>query len=170
MPHSHQSRRTYRDRPPRPSLAGHAFVLLLGVLLLLVSLAGGLFLSWRAGMVSVADIPLLNSDIKQACADVKRHNADYSQRVSTAFHQVVAEAAKGDQAASTKAIEDARDLMTAWIGALRAAASLTDNDTVQRSINDLATKLETVSSGKASLDDMYTMVNDTNRDMAAYCG
>lgn len=170
MPQSRPPRRGYRDRPTRPSVAGHAFVFLLGLALLLVALAGGVVLSWRAGMVSVADIPLLNKDVKQVCGEVQQINSEYLDRVSAAFHLVVEDAAKGDQAGSDQALKDARALVTQWMDKLRASATKTSSAELQRSINELAGKLARVETGDATLDDMNAMVEDTDKGIAAYCG
>jgi uncharacterized protein HemX len=164
------SHRRYRDEPVRTSAAGSAFVLTLGIILILVALAGGFVLSWKARMVSIADEPeVAVVDLAQVCTTVNKHNTDFAAQVATTLRRGVEAVLNGDQAAGDKADADVAAMTKDWTGKLRAEAARTDNADLRAALNDLAAKLKPVETGEASLDDMTKIVDEGNVAIAKFC-
>jgi hypothetical protein len=163
------SRRGYRDDPPRPSAAGSAFVLTLGILLIVAAHAGGYVLKWRSDLVSVDDEPAGTVDVAQVCTSVIEHNTKYRKQITDTLQVGVQAVLDGDEAAAKKVETDIAAMAKDWAGKLRDESARTDNAELRDAISGLATKLKPVESGEASLNDMNTIVDESSASIGKYC-
>jgi hypothetical protein len=114
-----------------------------------------------------------SANTKQVCADVKQLNTVYPGKLTATFGQLVEEGKKGDaadEAAGQRLVDDMNAQTREWAASLQAASVKANSPDLRAAIGEIATKVKTLESENASMNDMQNIVQEANTTLAKVCG
>jgi hypothetical protein len=117
--------------------------------------------------------PGATGNTKEVCAEIERLNTTSAATITATLKTFFDKAMKGEQvteAESNKVLQDMTAQAKKWIDSLEKQSAKATDPELRKAVSDLATSLEPLETGKASMKQMGDIVEKSKTDLARYCG